>query len=669
MTGHFYFKYPLAMLFYFFEGVLKYLICFVLFLFFKISKKMIPALFCLLLGQRAFSYDHHIKNASDLIEFSKNVNNGTNYTGTTVFLDADIDFSGGPSEQFDHIGCSYYFQGTFDGHGHTISSLAIKSSLWYVGLFGNSNRATIRNVVLDSSCSVVSSYNGSSYVGGIIGHCYSCVIENTINMASVSFTGKNTGDYSLILGGIVGYLISSDKDIIVRNCVNYGSVTHTGTAKWAYIGGIVGWTGGDSTNKVFIQNCLNYGTINHNGTTADNSNIGGILGFAYGTCIGNCVSGGKITSNKQAKYNYIGSLVGSSLTVNITHCYWSSNVGNYNPCGWGSPSADTETSQVELNTATVNNLNSYNTSWNKWLLNTNNKTVTFKVNNGKGFNLSSQLILLPSLAGSESHAFSGWFEDDEYTKKITRSSVDDKTTLYGVWSYVVAFDPTRGNATTSSKVVVYGQKYGELPSVTRIGHTFIGWYTEENGGTEVNSTTVVATPSDSTLYAHWTINNYTITFDFGNGTVVNETLKYNETINYPKNLTREGFVFSGWKPKPERMPANDTTVVAQWIENATEWVEITIKKKSMTEEEVKEIIKRYTDKEFTIEKFEDKNEEIRIIIRFTDVEKAKEFIENFKESSDSVAEVIKVRFSFEKQSSLSIETRPHMLAKIIFCFI
>ena len=62
-------------------------------------------LLCLLLGQGAISNEHHITSANDLIQFSKNVNNGTSYSGTTVFLDADIDFSGGLSEQqFEPIG-------------------------------------------------------------------------------------------------------------------------------------------------------------------------------------------------------------------------------------------------------------------------------------------------------------------------------------------------------------------------------------------------------------------------------------------------------------------------------------------------------------------------------------------------------------------------------------
>ena len=212
-----------------------------------------------------------IKNAYDLIQFSRNVSNRISYSGTTVFLDADIDFSGSLSEQFESIGksYSYSFQGAFDGQGYTISNLAINSSFEYVGLFGYSSGATIRNAVLDSSCSVVSSYSGSDVVevGGIIGECYRCTVENNVNMASVAFTG-NIKNYNLYFGGIVGYLYGPNKDTTVRNCANYGSVKQSGKASSAYIGGIAGYSYGYSPNKVFIQNCLNYGTINHNGTTA-----------------------------------------------------------------------------------------------------------------------------------------------------------------------------------------------------------------------------------------------------------------------------------------------------------------------------------------------------------------------------------------------------------------
>ena len=59
------------------------------------------------------------------------------------------------------------------------------------------------------------------------------------------------------------------------------------------------------------------------------------------------MSGGKITSNKDSS-NYIGSVVGyinsnSEAIVNITHCYWTSDVGCDKAYGSGSPTIDSET--------------------------------------------------------------------------------------------------------------------------------------------------------------------------------------------------------------------------------------------------------------------------------------------------------------------------------------
>ena len=145
----------------------------------------------------------------------------------------------------------------------------MNSSSQCTGLFGYSKGATIRNVVLDSFCSVVSSYNGSTpaYVGGLIGRCNDYTIENTVNMGSVAFVGNISSN--LWLGGIVGELYASSKEVTVKNCANYGSVTHSGTVSdYAYIGGIAGESSGNSsTNKVNIQSCLNHGTITHSGTT------------------------------------------------------------------------------------------------------------------------------------------------------------------------------------------------------------------------------------------------------------------------------------------------------------------------------------------------------------------------------------------------------------------
>jgi len=69
----------------------------------------------------------------------------------------------------------------------------------------------------------------------------------------------------------------------------------------------------------------------------------------------------------------------------------------------------------------------------------------------------------------------------------------------------ITFNANGGTVSPSSLSYVANGTYNSLPTPTYTGHTFTGWYTEANGGTQVaNSSSVPA--SDTTLYAHWTAN-------------------------------------------------------------------------------------------------------------------------------------------------------------------
>ena len=67
----------------------------------------------------------------------------------------------------------------------------------------------------------------------------------------------------------------------------------------------------------------------------------------------------------------------------------------------------------------------------------------------------------------------------------------------------VAFDANEGTVGTASKTVSYNGTYGELPTPTRDGYRFIGWFTDAELGTQVTSDTTVTTTLPHTLYAHW----------------------------------------------------------------------------------------------------------------------------------------------------------------------
>ena len=115
-------------------------------------------------------------------------------------------------------------------------------------------------------------------------------------------------------------------------------------------------------------------------------------------------------------------------------------------------------------------------------------------------------------------------------------------------SYTVNFDYNGGTEGKKSMAVTYGEAYGSLPTTTRTGYRFSGWYTAKTGGTKIASNTMVGNSAGSTLYAHWKANQYTVTFDSNGGTVSTKSKKvtYNSTYDTLPIPTRAGYTFDGW---------------------------------------------------------------------------------------------------------------------------
>ena len=82
-------------------------------------------------------------------------------------------------------------------------------------------------------------------------------------------------------------------------------------------------------------------------------------------------------------------------------------------------------------------------------------------------------------------------------------------------AYTVKLDPDGGNVSPASKQVTLGGQYGELPTPTKAGYTFIGWYTEQTGGIKVGRYDSLVNAGSHTLYARWSQNH---THEVGNRT-------------------------------------------------------------------------------------------------------------------------------------------------------
>ena len=118
-------------------------------------------------------------------------------------------------------------------------------------------------------------------------------------------------------------------------------------------------------------------------------------------------------------------------------------------------------------------------------------------------------------------------------------------------TYTVTFNANGGSVGTTSKTVTAGASYGSLPTPTRNGYTFDGWYTGSSSGTRITSTSKVSLTRNQTLYAHWTkaaSSTYTVTFDANGGHVSpsSVTLKVGESFKDFPTPVLNGYKFIGW---------------------------------------------------------------------------------------------------------------------------
>ena len=283
-----------------------------------------------------------------------------NLSGNYV-LGANIDAGGASAwnygEGFAPIGNdSAKFTGVFDGLGHSIFGLTMnrQSSTSYVGLFGYTSGATIRNVGLTGG--QITFRPGSNDIGGLVGYnnggsisnCYSQVgisdydgggggidvgglvgYNNGGNISNSSSASRvSGGPGSLSIGGLVGYNNGGN----ISN--SYSSSTVSGGSNSGNIGGLVG------SNSGIISNSYNTGSV-YNG-----SRLGGLVGSNSGS-ISDSYNTGRVSTGSQ-----MGGLVGVN-GGNISNSYSTGQVSaGFNDVG----------GLVGYNNGNISS-NSYSTGW------------------------------------------------------------------------------------------------------------------------------------------------------------------------------------------------------------------------------------------------------------------------------------------------------------------
>ena len=214
-----------------------------------------------------------------------------------------------------------------------------------------------------------------------------------------------------------------------------------------------------------------------------------------------------------------------------------------------------------------NNYPICNTIWAaaKWSANT--YTISFDSNTATSGSVPANLswtggqaaTALPLNTGSLTkpfYTFGGWSATSSESTKVTSYATGADKTFYAIWtptSYRVTFNstvnelaisPTSATSTAGSLIT--------LPTApSRTGYTFTGWYDAATGGRKIGDAGATYLPnSATTLYARWSANSNTVTFNKNDGSGVTGTQSITSAVatalSNSTPFTRAGYTFTGW---------------------------------------------------------------------------------------------------------------------------
>ena len=194
----------------------------------------------------------------------------------------------------------------------------------------------------------------------------------------------------------------------------------------------------------------------------------------------------------------------------------------------------------------------------------NDYSVAFYANGGTGkmdpqnATYGKALVLEPNTFSRTGYEFGGWKATDG-SIYVDGATVSNLTTiagaaapLYAVWtpkSYDLSFDADGGTGELAPRTVSYDSAYGDLPTPTRPGYDFVGWFDES--GKEVTKDTRAKSTSAGTLKARWASIAYNVVFDANGGEGWKEPFeaicRYDETLTLPdETFVRAGYTLDGW---------------------------------------------------------------------------------------------------------------------------
>ncbi|MBQ8836879.1 MAG: InlB B-repeat-containing protein [Clostridia bacterium] len=485
--------------------------------------------------------NYTVLTAKGLAKIANIVNGVDSLAGKTVTLANDINLLDGGVYQYGADTVTERnswisidgFAGTFNGNGKKINGLYILTTNKDAGLFG-SNVGTIKELEIASGKVTINVSSGSELHAGGIAATTSGLIDNCINRAEI-YSNDTSGSGSVYIGGITGLVGTSTAGAAVStvsDCTNYGTVSSLGNSNCGISGGgIAGYhfSGRITGRKTLITRCVNEGTISIEpgtggwaggiaGTVKSNSNsntsitatvtncankgsvgsnmAGGITGYNTNAAyVYNCYNMGSITGNTNA-----GGIVGLNYYSNATvaNCYSTGSVSNATNIGGivgripsGSisncyylSSAATEAYGYKATAATMDNCAAFTTSG-------STHTLASAV-----YETTDLLTALKEWVSEKNVSdYMDWKADAE------NSNYPVLTEYVVSVTYTITFDANGGTATPASAETETDGRLTELPTPTRTGYNFKGWFDAQTGGNAVTTDKVYT--ENTTIYAQW----------------------------------------------------------------------------------------------------------------------------------------------------------------------
>lgn len=288
---------------------MKHIHCLILFL----------AQLCVAQGVRAD--DIIITTTDELNAIATAVNSGTNYSGITIKLANDLNYS---EASYTPIGCAdggdaKHFAGYFDGQGHTISGINITNAQYRQGIFGTVKNGTVCNLIVANS-----TFNGSGYCGGIVGTLVNGTIENCHVRSSVTVQSTSVSQ-----GGIAGQckygnIIACTSAAVVKNS----------NSSYNGVGGILGLAGDTSTPSeavtVNVSKCFYYGSsLDESETKGRHGAIVGFVNRDHAACTTALTNNFYYTTQAGiygVGYEEKGGIIGTQTNFDETTSYGASRV-------------------------------------------------------------------------------------------------------------------------------------------------------------------------------------------------------------------------------------------------------------------------------------------------------------------------------------------------------